>query len=68
MMVYIFSFFGFMMGFAVGLGTINVLLRRRSNSEIEKDKSLRWTYGVAVWIFAALGGWLGFWFYNNSFL
>ena len=56
-----------MVGFSIGLGTINVLLRRRSKLEIEEDKSLRWTYGIAVWIFAGLGGWFGFWFYNNNF-
>ena len=64
-MVYIFGFFGFAMGFAVGLGVINVMLRHRSTEEIKKDKSLKWTYGVGVWIMAALGGWLGVWIYNN---
>ena len=67
-MVYIFGFFGFVMGFGVGLGVINVLLRHRSKKEIEEDTSLRWTYGLAVWVFAALGGWLGAWIHNNYFL
>lgn len=67
-MVYIFSLFGFMMGFGIGLGTINVLLRKRSKQEIQEDKSLVWTYGLIVWVVAGLGGWLGFWIYNNHFL
>jgi hypothetical protein len=65
--VYIFGFFGFIMGFAVGLGIINVLLRQRSVEEIKKEKSLRWTYGLAVWGIAAIGAWLGVTIYNNYF-
>ena len=67
-MVYIFVLFGFLMGFGVGLGTINVLLRRRSKAEIQGDSSLKWTYGVAVWVIAALGGGIGFWLYNHVYL
>lgn len=66
-MVYIFGFFGFVMGFGVGLGIINVLLRNRTKEDIQEDKSLRWTYGVAVWVFAAFGGWAGAWIYQNNF-
>ncbi|HPD82177.1 MAG TPA: hypothetical protein PLK85_00005 [Alphaproteobacteria bacterium] len=55
------------MGFAVGLGIINVLLRQRSVEEIKKEKSLRWTYGLAVWGIAAIGAWLGVTIYNNYF-
>ena len=67
-MVYVFGFVGFVMGFGVGLGVINVLLRHYSKQELQDNKSLRWRYGLAVWIFAVLGGWAGVSLYNNSFL
>ena len=66
-MVYIFGLFGFITGFAVGLGVINVMLRHYSGNEIQKDKSLRWTYGLAVWVFAGVGCWLGVLIYNRYF-
>lgn len=67
-MVYIFAFVGFVMGFGVGLGVINVLLRNRSLKDIQNDKSLRFRSGLAVWVFAGLGGWAGVWLYNYNFL
>jgi hypothetical protein len=66
--VYIFGFFGFVMGFAIGLGSINVMLRHYSSKEIQANKSFKWTYGAVVWIFAAFGGWIGVWLYHNYFL
>jgi hypothetical protein len=66
-MVYIFAIIGFFMGFGVGLGTINVLLRHRSKKDIQDDKSLRWTYGILVWFFAGVGCWLGVLIYNSYF-
>lgn len=67
-MVYIFGLFGFVMGFGVGLGIINVLLRHRSTEEIKQSKSLRWTFGIAVWGVSAIGAWLGVSIYNNFIL
>ena len=67
-MVYIFGFFGFVMGFAVGLGTINVLLRKYSVKEIRSNKSFKWKYGTLVWFFGLFGGWIGVWLYNHYFL
>lgn len=67
MMVYIFAFFGFMIGFSIGLGTLNVLLRHRSNDEIKKDPSLRW-YGAVAWVFGLIGGVVGILIYNHNFL
>ena len=66
-MVYIFGFFGFVMGFGIGLGVINVMLRHYSTKEIQENKSFKWTYGLAVWGFAAIGGWIGVWLYNQNF-
>ena len=37
-MVYIFGLFGAMIGFGVGLGTINVLLRHHGKTEIQDNK------------------------------
>lgn len=67
-MVYIFSILGFVTGFAIGIGTINVILRRHSNDDLAQDKSLRWKYGTLVWVFSGIGGYLGFWLYQNYFL
>lgn len=67
-MVYIFAFVGFVMGFGVGLGLINVILRNKSMDEIKSDKSLRWRFGLLVWLFAIFGGWAGIWIHNYNFL
>lgn len=66
-MVYLFGFFGFAFGFAVGLGVINVLLRQRSVDEVRADKSARTVYGLFVWIFAAIGLIIGVWLYRQFF-
>lgn len=66
-MVYLFGAIGLVLGFVAGLFVINIFLRTYSKSELVRNKSLRWTYGVAVWIFAALGSWGGVWFYERSF-
>ncbi len=56
-----------MMGFSVGLGAINVLLRHRTSEEIKKDQSLRW-YGIIAWVFGVVGGVIGVLIYNHNFL
>ena len=58
-MVYLFAALGFIFGFSVGLGLINVILRRRSIRDIQKDTRSKWLYGSAVWIFAFAGLFLG---------
>lgn len=67
-MLYIFGFFGFIFGFAIGLGTINVLLRQYSAKEIQENPSFKWKYGSIVWFFGVFGGWIGVWLFNNYFL
>ena len=67
-MVYVFGIIGFALGFAAGMFIVNLFLRTYSTSQLVKDKSLRWTYGLAVWIFAGLGAWLGVWLYDRSFI
>lgn len=67
-MVYVFALIGFAIGFGVGLGVINVLLRHYTKKQLETDPSLRWRYGLTVWIFAGLGAWLGVWLHNYSLL
>jgi hypothetical protein len=66
-MVYLFTFFGFAMGFGVGLGTINVILRHKTMDEIESNRSLRFWYGLLVWVFALAGGWAGWALYTYHF-
>lgn len=58
-MVYLFGICGFAAGFLSGLFVINLFLRGVPNSALVQDKSLRWTYGVAVWVLAGLGAWAG---------
>ena len=58
-MVYLFGFFGFVFGFAIGLGLINVLLRHKSMEDIKKDKTAKWKYGLLVWLMSAIGAWAG---------
>ena len=65
-MVYLYGIIGFIGGFAIGLFVINLFLRRRQAAELVQDKSLRWTYGLAVWIMAGLGSWAGVWLYRES--
>lgn len=66
-MVYLFGGIGLVLGFIAGLVVINLFLRTYSKSELVQNKSLRWTYGLSVWVFAVLGAWLGVWFYDRSF-
>ena len=65
-MIYAFGIVGFVLGFAAGLFVINLFLRTYSTPELVKTRSLRWTYGLAVWIFAGLGVWGGIWLYQRS--
>lgn len=66
-MIYLYGVIGFVLGFTGGLLIINMFLRHYPTSQLVKDKSLRWTYGLAVWLFAALGAWGGVWLYQRSF-
>ncbi len=67
-MVYLFGIIGLILGFAVGLVIISLFLNGYSRRDLVRDNSLRWTYGLAVWVFAALGAWGGVWLYERSFL
>jgi len=66
-MVYLFGIIGFIGGFVFGLGMINVFLRGYSNDDLVQKKSLRWTYGLFVWLIAALGAWTGVWMHGRYF-
>lgn len=65
-MVYIYGSVGFVAGFLAGLGIINLFLRSYSRRDLVENKSLRWTYGLAVWVFAGLGVWGGVWLYGKN--
>ncbi len=66
-MLYIFGLLGFVLGFIAGMIVIQMFLRHYSSRALLTDKSLRWTYGLFVWILAGLGAWLGYWVYNTAF-
>ena len=40
---------------------------KRVMEELVEDKSLRWTYGVGVWVLAIFGGWVGVQAYHLYF-
>lgn len=67
-MIYIFGMAGFVLGFAGGLAIIRIFLKNYSKRELLQDKSLRWTYGLAVWMMSGLGIWAGIWLHNRSFI
>lgn len=58
-MVYLFGIAGFIGGFMAGLIVINVFLQNASREKLMHDKSLRWTYGFAVWVIAGAGAYIG---------
>lgn len=66
-MIYLFGACGFVLGFVAGMFVVNIFLRTYNTRDLVKDKSLRWTYGLAVWIFAGLGTWAGVWLHDRSF-
>lgn len=66
-MIYAFGIGGFIIGFMVGMFVIGLFLQSYNPKELTRDKSLRWTYGLAVWVIAAMGAYLGVWLYNRSF-
>jgi len=66
-MVYLFGIIGFVTGFAIGLGVINVILRKKSIDEIKKNKSYRWKYGLLVWFFGFIGCRIGIILFNTYF-
>ena len=66
-MVYLIGILGFLGGFCLGVMIIGMLLKRRSKSELMENKSLRWTYGVFVWVVALIGTWSAIAAYNQYF-
>ena len=65
-MIFIYGFFGFLIGFALGLGTANVLLRNKSKEELKNNKALIWTYGLGVWVMGIIGSVIGLWIFNSN--
>ena len=66
-MVYLFGLIGFVTGFAIGLGIINVLLRKQSLDEIKSKPSNKWKFGTIVWVLGILGAWVGANLYHGFF-
>ena len=67
-MVYLFGALGLLVGFALGLFVINIFLQHYPTHELVKNKSLRWTYGLACWILAGFGAWAAVYMYQLSVL
>lgn len=65
MMVYLYGILGFVCGFIGGLGMVSFLLKSYSRDELVKNRTLHWTYGLAVWVLAGLGAWGGIALYNR---
>lgn len=53
-MVYVIGTIGFLAGFALGVLILNGLLKDRSRAELLEDRGLKWTYGLFVWVVAAV--------------
>jgi undecaprenyl pyrophosphate phosphatase UppP len=66
-MVYLFGILGFIGGFMAGLIVINIFLQNVSRDKLLGDKSLRWTYGLAVWVIAGIGVYAGLWVHARYF-
>ncbi len=58
---------GFICGFALGLLISGYMLRPRSKAELTENKSLRWTYGLGVWVLGGLGAWGALEMYKTYF-
>ncbi len=66
-MTWIVGIIGFAGGFCLGLLIIHFFLRGKSKEDLTQDKSLHWTYGIGVWVFAGLGAWAALKFYALYF-
>jgi len=66
-MVYLFGIIGFVLGFAIGLGIINVILRHKNIDEIKQNKSYRWKYGLLVWFMGFVGARIAVVLFNAYF-
>ena len=63
----LFGVIGLILGFGLGLGVIGVFLRSVATQDLKENKSIWWTYGLAVWIFAGLGCYAGVFLYGRYF-
>ena len=54
-MIYFVGILGFIGGFVIGQMVLYFLLRHKSNEDLLNDPFLKWTYGLANWIFAGFG-------------
>ena len=66
-MVYLFGILGFLGGFMAGLIVINIFLHNVSKQDLLTTRSYRWTYGLAVWVFAGIGSYAGMWMHGRYF-
>jgi len=67
-MVFIYGFCGFLIGFAIGLGIVNVMLMKKTKQQLKEDRSLAKVYGGAVWFLAFVGAYVGYWLFKNNII
>ena len=66
-MVWLVGIAGFVIGFIGGIYMLKRWLKDRSNEELVTDKSLHHTYGVFVWMVAAVTSAAAIWIYKIYF-
>mgnify|MGYP000533456473 CR=1 FL=1 len=67
-MIYVMGILGFFGGFIFGQMVLYFFLRHKSKDELLKNGSLKWTYGLANWVFAGLGSYGLIALYQQYFL
>ena len=67
-MIYVVATFGFISGFALGMGIISALTRKYSGEELLTNKGLKWKYGAIVWVSAFAASASAVWLYQEYYL
>jgi len=66
-MAFVFGVLGLILGFGLGLLMISFFVNDIPKQTLLSDRSLRWTYGLPVWIVAGFGAWAGVIVYQHFF-
>ena len=66
-MVWVFGIIGLVIGFVAGVGMMRVWLKDKTREELLTDKSLHLSYGLFVWLVAAIFSYISVWIYRTYF-